>query len=284
MSHSFGTAGSQFCRIGVKSMKCVDLKSNVSLYVDGVLSDLEMALLDGHLSDCPLCREELDEVRRLRSDLRRLGRPSIPPAVAESVKFALRERTSEGRPSIFSTSVSDWIPMRLMPLGIGVAASLVIGISFLSMMFAGARSAGEIISSDRGRDTRIMLTPGNAEGLSDISPTEYARSRMSVAGESPSINPNGAIVALTRSLVGSRMRDNEVVVVANVLSNGLASVTEVVEGNSDAKTMADLERALQADGSNTPFVPAVLDNRGDNVRVVLKFKTVNVSTRTSSKR
>jgi hypothetical protein len=265
-------------------MKCSDLKSKFSLYADGILSDEEMRSMNGHLAACPLCREHLDDERQIRLDLRRLGKPVIPPAVAGNIKFAIREKISDGRPSLFSTSVGDWVPMRLMPLSIGVAASLVIGISFLSMMFAGARSAGEIISSDRGRDTRIMLAPGNSDGASDISPTEYARSRMSVAGESPSINPNGAIVALTRSLVGSRMRDDEVVVVANVLSNGLASVTEVVEGNTDAKTMADLERALQADGSNAPFVPAVLDNRGENVRVVLKFKTVNVSTRTAPKR
>jgi len=173
--------------------------------------------------------------------------------------------------------------MQLMPLSVGIATSLIIGISFLSMMFAGARSAGEIISSDRGRDTRIMLAPNNGDA-SDISPTEYARSRMSVAGESPSINPNGALVALTRTLVSSRLRSDEVVVVANVLSNGLASVTQVVEGGEDAKAIADLERALQSDLSNTPFVPAVMDNRGENVRVVLKFKTVNVSTRSGSKR
>ncbi|MBX7054648.1 MAG: zf-HC2 domain-containing protein [Pyrinomonadaceae bacterium] len=265
-------------------MKCSDLKSKISLYIDGILSDGESRSLDDHLSACPLCREHVNDERQLRRDLGKLGRPSIPPAVVGSIKFALREKVSEGRPSIFSTTVSDWIPMRLMPLGVGIATSLVIGVSFLSMMFAGARSAGEIISSDRGRDTRIMLAPGNSDGANDISPTEYARSRMSVAGESPSINPNGAIVALTRSLVGSRMREDEVVVVANVLSNGLARVTEVVGGDTDPKTVADLERALQTDGSNTPFVPAVMDNRGENVRVVLKFKTVNVSTRTAPKR
>ena len=264
-------------------MKCSDLNLKFSLYVDGLLSTDEIRSIDTHLSACPLCRQELDEVRLIRIDLRHLGKPVISSAVASTIKRAIRDEIAEGPPSYFTTVVSDWIPMQLMPLSVGIATSLIIGISFLSMMFAGARSAGEIISSDRGRDTRIMLAPNNGDA-SDISPTEYARSRMSVAGESPSINPNGALVALTRTLVSSRLRSDEVVVVANVLSNGLASVTQVVEGGEDAKAIADLERALQSDLSNTPFVPAVMDNRGENVRVVLKFKTVDVRTRSGSKR
>ncbi len=146
-------------------MKCSDLRSKFSLYVDGVLSDGDMALFDGHLSDCPLCREELDQERNVRNDLRGLGRPAIPPAVAESIKFTLREKISEGPPSIFSTSVSDWMPMRLMPLGIGVAASLVIGISFLSMMFAGARSAGAAgVAADHVVRADRSLLPSGLRG------------------------------------------------------------------------------------------------------------------------
>ena len=55
-----------------------------------------------------------------------------------------------------------------------------------------------------------------SDGEPALSPSSYARSRTDVSGESPSINPQGALVALTRSLVRGEMRDDEVVVVADV--------------------------------------------------------------------
>jgi hypothetical protein len=124
-----------------------------------------------------------------------------------------------------------------------------------------------------------MLAANNdpfvAEG--DISPAALVQSRLGLAGESPSINPQGALVALTRSFVHAGMKSNdEVVVVADVYSDGLAQIAEVVEPSRDRRAVDELERALDSGPDNAPFVPASLEYRPESVRVVLKFRSVDV--------
>jgi hypothetical protein len=101
---------------------------------------------------------------------------------------------------------------------------------------------------------------------------------MDVAGESPSVNPQGALVALTRSLVRGEMKDDEVVVVADVFGDGLAQIAEVVEPSHDRRAVDRLQKALEAGSDSAPFVSADMDRRSDPVRVVLKIQNVNVST------
>jgi hypothetical protein len=112
----------------------------------------------------------------------------------------------------------------------------------------------------------------------DLSPYEYAFSRHAIAGESPSINPQGALVALTRSLVRGKMEDEEVVVVADVFGNGLAKIAQVVEPSDDDRSIRQLQRALESDPVYAPFVPASYDRRSETMRVVLKIQNVNVKT------
>ena len=78
----------------------------------------------------------------------------------------------------------------------------------------------------------------------DILPAEYATTRLSISGESPSVNPQGALVALTKSLVRGEMTDDEVVVVAEVFGNGLARISQVVEPSGNSRAIEDLEKAF----------------------------------------
>ena len=70
------------------------------------------------------------------------------------------------------------------------------------------------------------------------------------------------------------MRDEEVVVVADVFGDGLAQISEVVESPRDGRTVSERERAFRA--SSAPFVPAVLENRPESIRIVLKLQSVDV--------
>jgi hypothetical protein len=78
------------------------------------------------------------------------------------------------------------------------------------------------------------------------------------------------------------MHDDEVTVVADVFSNGLAQVAEVVEPSHDRRAIEELQKALQSDPSFAPFVPADVDKRSGTVRVVLKIQNVNVRTHTAN--
>lgn len=77
------------------------------------------------------------------------------------------------------------------------------------------------------------------------------------------------------------MKDDEVVVVADVFGNGLAQIAEVVEPSRNRQAVDALQKALDSDPAYAPFVSSNLDKRSENVRVVLKFQSVNVSTGSS---
>jgi hypothetical protein len=116
-------------------------------------------------------------------------------------------------------------------------------------------------------------------GAFEISPGDYANSRYGFTRESPSLNPQGALVAFTKSLVRGEMRDDEVVVVADVFGDGLANVAEIVEPSRDKRAVDELQKALQTDPAYAPFVPAEMDQRSETVRVVLRIQSVNVRAR-----
>src|SRR5271166_3109048 len=59
-------------------MECGKVKSKVSAYVDGSVSEDERRELRVHLSSCRTCSADSERYRRLRSVLRSLP-PSVPP-------------------------------------------------------------------------------------------------------------------------------------------------------------------------------------------------------------
>jgi hypothetical protein len=134
------------------------------------------------------------------------------------------------------------------------------------------------VAADRADFPGSSVYLASVDGEPVLKPSDYARSRMAIAGESPSINPQGALVALTRSLVRGEMKDDEVVVVADVFGNGLAQIAEVIEPSHDRHAVAELQKALESDPAYAPFVSADMDRRSDAVRVVLKIQSVSVKT------
>jgi hypothetical protein len=170
-----------------------------------------------------------------------------------------------------------------MPYGIGAAASVTIGFGFLALLFSSAFQADRSVGQRRNDTSAILLAksfdPMQVSGPDDISPNDLVRDRMAFAGESPSVNPQGALIALTKSVVRGEMRDEEVVIVAEVLGNGLARISEVVEPADDHRIVQELRKALDGDPAAAPFVPASIENRPDSVRVVFMLQSVNVSIR-----
>lgn len=270
-------------------MKCSELQFDLTLYPDGSLGETAQAAIDAHLVACPLCRQAVSEYSEIGAQLRKINRSAAPAFLKHRIKESLFAELDRGvRPSPRAYSeILEWLQMRVMPYGVGVLASLMIGVTFLTMMFSGmlAPRIGE--TTARSSDSSIMLAsnrgPYDDTLTADvISPIDFARTRMAYSSESPSVNPQGALIALTKSFVRGKMKDEEVVVVADVFSNGLARVAEVVEPSQNVRAVAELEKALQSDPAFAPFVPSNMDERPESVRVVLKFQSVNVPT--SSKR
>lgn len=274
-----------FNSMRAKAMKCSDLQFDLTLYADGTLGGRESVTVASHLDVCPLCRQAHSEYREISANLRMIRRPEISFALKNKINDAVRgEIFTERRvSSTASYDLREWLQMRLMPYSVGVFASLLVGVTLLTMMFTARLQPGKVDTARTSQSTIMLAT--NRDPYTDmasldvISPTDFARGRMEFAAESPSINPQGALIALTKSLVRGGMNDDEVVVVADVFSNGLAKVAEVVEPSHNSQAILDLERALESDPAFAPFVPSQIETRPESVRVVLKFQSVNVSTR-----
>lgn len=269
-------------------MKCENLQFNLSIYPDDCLTGDERALVDEHLATCPVCRQKLADFQELRKNLRVMARPEMPNYVLNSVRSAVAAELNTTAPLfIFQNDSRGWLQTFLMPYSVGVVASLFFGFIVLSVLLSGAdvsdRSAETAVLIPRNKPIILANPPSNSKGdfIFDsnefaLNAKDFADARISVSNESPSVNPTGALVALTKSIVRGEMKDEEVVVVADVFGNGLARIGEVIEQPRDAQTLANLRNALENDPDYAPFVPASLDRRADSVQIVLKIQRVDV--------
>ena len=269
-------------------MKCENLQFNLSIYLDDYLTGDERALVDEHLARCPVCRQKLADFQELRNSLRVLARPEIPNHVLNSVRSAVASEleTDETAPLfLFPDHSRNWLKSFLMPYSVGLVTSLFLGFVVLGVLLSGANGdpqSVEVASTTPQFNRTVMLTNPKQNNFSldandvALSPKDFANARLSVSGESPSVNPSGALVALTKSLVRGEMKDEEVVVVADVFGNGLAQIAEVIEPPRDTQTLYNLDKALKTDPDFAPFVPASFDKRADSIQIVLKIQRVDV--------
>jgi Predicted transmembrane transcriptional regulator (anti-sigma factor) len=259
-------------------MKCQDIQFELSLYFDDILAPGEIEAVDSHLATCPLCRERLSGFQAVRNDLRAVQRFVPSDALLDSVRSAVRSVLVPPLPSPEFRLLNEkrrWMETWLIPSAVGSFATLVFALTLLWVILLPV-SSNEMAVTPNGTST-VFLASTNTDIVNgiDLSPLEYANTRLSVAGESPSINPHGALIALSRSLVRGEMKDEEVVIVADVFGDGLAQIAEVVEPPQSEAQILELRKAFQSIDF-APFVPASMDRRSESVRVVFKIQSVNV--------
>ncbi len=264
-------------------MFCENLQFNLSLYLDDVLKTEERAVLDEHLARCPLCRQKLADFQSLRNNLRVLTRPDFSDELLNKVRKSVADElyTVETKPVfIFSDKVQNWVQMRLMPYSVGTVASLILGFSLLWALFPGipqTRQNGGFAANNPNNNSTILLANDKANP-GDFAADEFPEIELQISNAAPSVNPSGALIALTKSFVRGNIEDDEVVVVADVFGNGLARIAEVVKPTNNWKTVDELDRALKDDPDFAPFVPAKADHRSETVRVIFKIQHVEVDT------
>jgi hypothetical protein len=267
-------------------MNCELLQLNLSLYFDDILTSEEISTLDGHLKTCPLCRAKLSEIQTLTTDLRMLPKVEMPSNLSASIRTKVYyELQNNPRKPFLSTHLTELLQFRVMPYAVGTVASLLLFLAFLSS-FPNIKPTSdkfdittkEIAYIDIPKQVGDMEMPNKFGVSGDVPLTsaEYASSRSNFSKESPSLNPSGALIALANTLVRDNVREDEVVLVADVMSNGIAKITQVVEPPKNKLTMEKLQNALQNDADFAPFVPSNLDNRSDKMQIVFKMQTVEV--------
>jgi hypothetical protein len=257
-------------------MLCQETQQSLSLYVDDQLALPVRAACDEHLRECPVCRAELAEMRAIRRGLATLARPIAPPDLASSINDALSiEAAARRRQPVlpFSVKLAQWLRPRLMPYTIGSLASvLLFGVMFNALrphMRALSEAAIAAREADAGIEGPSIYEP--------ITPELFAAQRTPFNGESPSLNPRGALAELTRSRFHGHEEDgDDMIVVADVFSNGRASLADVVQPPRDRRMLDEFQVALR---KNAAFVPAYYDRRPETMRVVFVVQKVGVAER-----
>jgi hypothetical protein len=264
-------------------MKCREVKLELHEMVDEKLDEGLNAAVADHLHSCPVCRYELASINAVRQSLRSMPRPEVSENVLRRVRRSIETqlRPAYGFPSFQLVGANDeiWIKRWLMPTSVGTIAAVIFSVVVLGLILIPSNVPDISINTDpnsQNGDPLFLASIDPNFGDQFITPQQFAHSRADVSTESPSINPAGTLVSITSS--GSRKtRDEEVVVVAEVFGDGLARITNVVESSKDRGTMDRLQAAFRSNRATPPFVPATLDNRGDSVRVIMKFQSVNVN-------
>lgn len=265
-------------------MKCKDLQFILPLYSDSILSEVEQALAERHMDSCPVCRQVLADLQDIKNSFRSLAKPQLPAAGMAALKRKVAARLETAAGSQMFQNVGNrrrWVDVWMMPFAVGSLSTLVLGFTLLWVIISSEiqPQAGRDSMAAATSNTTILYPYAATPIETDLNPREYASSRAAWSQESPSINPQGPLVALTRDLLKEVKGDEEVTVVADVYSNGSASIAEVVEPSSDVKAINELQRALESNPSVAAFVPASYDQRSEPVRVVLKIQSVSVNTK-----
>jgi hypothetical protein len=258
-------------------MNCDELINSLSSYVDDEVTPDERVAIDAHLAVCPVCRAELSALQTVLRGVWSAPRPTAPVGLSFAITDALFvEATAAKRQKQISLRdlVGGWLQPRLVPYSAGALASIVLFIA----MFAALRSSLTGFHYWARTDRMVAARYEDDEGYDlnlPITPEHYAARRSAYSPESPSLNPDGALAALT-SIPAENDGDDDMVVVADVFSNGIASLAGVVQPPRDRRMLEQLQDALRKDPA---FVPAAYDRRPQTMRVVFVVQKVAVSER-----
>ncbi|MDX6695449.1 MAG: hypothetical protein QOF02_3052 [Blastocatellia bacterium] len=261
-------------------MSCEELQPALSSYLDDELTLTARVAADEHLQCCPVCRAELADLRSLARQLSQLTRPSAPLSLASSISDALAiEAAAQRRQPHLPLNIrfAQWLRPRLMPYTIGSLASIILFVGMLTALRTSMMTFRDWDKASRQSDEAayriIGITSDGYDLTKPVAPDVFAATRAPYAIESPSLNPRGALAALTRSQLHSEQEDDDMVVVTDVFSNGSASLAGVVQAPRDRRMLDDFQAALRQDAA---FVPASFDRRPETMRVVFVVQKVKV--------
>jgi hypothetical protein len=259
-------------------MTCEETTQLLSQFIDDVLSLPLRVTVEEHLDRCPVCRAHAAELRSVSRSLRQLARPVTPAELASSITRALRIEAAARLQSperSFQERLALWLEPRLMPYSVGSFASVVL---FFSMFVALSPHFMALQQAARQMETVLVFRASPGYDLNKpVTSEDFSARRAPFAEQSPSLNPGGALAALTGSYAHNVNQDaDDMIVVADVFSNGSASLADVVQAPRDRQMLADFEYALR---QSAAFVPASLDRRPDTMRVVFTVQKVDVRDR-----
>jgi hypothetical protein len=263
-------------------MSCEETRQSLSLYVDDCVSLPSRVAIDQHLDRCPVCRSELAALRSLTRSLRSMTRPTPPTDLALTISDLITIEDTARRqapPPSIGYRIARFLEPRLMPYTVGSFASVIM----FFMMFTALRPHFVALREAAIHQNGVIVLHTTETALDLYQPVTsatFSASRAPYAEQSPTLNPGGALAALTRAYTHPHTHysgdADEMIVVTDVFSNGSAALADVVYAPRDKRMLDEFESALRQDAA---FVPASLDRRPDTMRVVFAVQKVDVDDR-----
>jgi hypothetical protein len=260
-------------------MTCLESQKTFTPYLDGELTREASSALAEHVGACPVCRHQLEETRALVRGLSLMARPATPPGLSAAIRDALvieRAARNAAPRLTLAESVTRWLGARLMPYSVGAVYSVILFVAVfggLHQQLALLREIAVAQALENGQPLPGAYGPYDV--TRQLAPDLAAAARAAYGPESPTLNPRGALAKLTVAPPSDgNPADDDMIVVADVYSNGTASLAEVVEPPRNRRMVEDLQDALR---KNPAFVPASLDRRPQTMRVVFVLQKMNVA-------
>ena len=258
-------------------MRCRNYKLLASDYIDGLLGESDRSAYIDHLARCPGCRTHLTETRSAVDFLKKSTSVAAPMGLFEGTIAAL-ERDSEPSLAIVSPPVTkariprfdhDLLSLmrhfvvnnefKLVSYGVGMVASCVLMLGTLNAL----KGVG-VIFQPQTPTIWISVQESEVMGL------EPRDGFAMVAYTIPKVTASGGLPQFAATAQPS---ENEIMVLADVGTDGRASIVEVLSGPSDPQFVARLENALY----RPSFTPAkTKSGRAVPSRVVLLVQQVEV--------
>lgn len=266
-------------------MNCESIQFNLPLYLDNEISLVEKSSIDSHLKQCPLCREKLADFRELQSSFQSFAKPRLPLEFKNSLKVSIASELDQlNQKQLRTNDFFEFFKIRLMPYGIGIAVSCLFFAIFLNSLLnmgssgnvAKVASKPAVSVSMLELPTPAIERPVDTKDFEAITSEVFAERRVGVSKQSPSLNPSGSLVNLASNLASENINEDEIVLIADVDSSGNASISSFISPPKNQSTTSMLKTALEDNKSSSPFVPANLDNRSENVQIVLLLNQVDV--------
>jgi hypothetical protein len=265
-------------------MLCEETKQSLSLYVDDCVSLPARVAIDEHLDRCPVCRADVAELRSLTRRLSLLTPPAPPANLKATISNALAIEAAalrqEPNPSLVYR-IGRFIEPWVMPYSAGSFASVVM----FFLMFTALRphfvALREAAAQQRNASVIMLQTiDGGYDLYRPVTPEGLAAERAPFSVVSPTLNPGGALASLTISYARPHANldgdADDMIVVTDVFSNGVASLVDVVQPPRDRRMLDEFESALRQDAA---FVRASYDRRPETMRVVFAVQKVDVDDR-----
>lgn len=269
-------------------MTCEELQNAISAYVDDELTTNARAACDEHFASCPVCRVELAETKMMARNLASLSRPAPPATLARQISDRLNtERVvlAQSAPRVPAQTLTlrhvlRWFAPRAMPASVGMVASVLLFVTVIGALVPTMRTLHVLertslieFGMTAADDALAHSTANGYDVTQPITTADYVASRSPYTSISPSIDPHGALATSAARLSATASGDDDMLVVADVYSDGQASLAEVVNAPRDSRMLDDLQAALR---STPAFVPSRLDNRPPTMRVVFMVQRLDV--------